>query len=165
MSNLSRPGNNLARISASPASRLINGPDFGDLRRNMDDLFGRWFGDTPFSPFIGNPGSVQPAVDIWETPGSYILCAALPGINRDDLELEVTGDTITIKGERKPLTEDKSVIYHVQNIGIGTFRIAYTLPAHIDAGGVKADYQDGFLEITLPKEETAKTRTIKVSVG
>lgn len=164
MSNLSRPGNNLTRLTVSPTSRLINGPDFGDLRRGMDDLFGRWSSDVPFSPFSVTPSTVQPSVDIWETPEAYVLSATVPGVNRNDLELEVTGDTITIKGERKPLTDDKNIIYHVQNIGFGTFRIAYTLPAHIDASGVKAEYKDGILEVTLPKVETAKTRTIKVSV-
>ncbi|HEY3413351.1 MAG TPA: Hsp20/alpha crystallin family protein [Armatimonadota bacterium] len=165
MSNLNRAGNSPARITVSPAARLINGPDFGDLRRNMDDLFGRWFGEIPFSPFSVTPSTIQPAVDILETPEAYVLCATLPGINRDDLDLEVTGDTITIQGERKAREEDKNEIYHVRNIGFGTFRIAYTLPAHIDASGVKADYKDGVLEVTLPKVETAKTRSIKVSVG
>lgn len=164
MSTISRPSGAVARISASPASRLFPLSDLGDIRRNMDDMFGRWFGDGPFGQFNANT-TFQPAVDIWETPEAYVLDATLPGVSRHDVELEVTGDTISIKGSRKPRADDSNVIYHVQNIGFGTFHIAYTLPAHIDASGVKADYKDGILEITLPKVETAKTRSIKINVN
>jgi HSP20 family protein len=129
----------------------------------MDDVFGRWFGESPFGQLAGN-SAFQPAVDLWETPEAYILAANLPGISKDDLDLEVTGDTISIKGSRKPRVDDKHVIYHVQNIGFGTFHLAYTLPAHIDAAGVKADYRDGILEVTLPKMEAAKTRSIKIDI-
>lgn len=164
MSSITRPNGAIARITAPSASRLFPLSDFGDIRRSMDDVLGRWFGETPFTSFT-NSTTFQPAVDIWETPEAYVLDATLPGVARDDVELEVTGDTISIKGSRKPRTDDTNVIYHVQNIGFGTFHIAYTLPAHIDAAGVKADYKNGILEVTLPKMETAKTRSIKINVN
>jgi HSP20 family protein len=164
MSNISRPNSGIMRAAVSPTSRLFPSPDLGDLRRGMDDLFGRWFGETPFGSLSPAVASFTPAVDLWETPEAYVLCATLPGVSKEDLELEVTGDTISIKGERKPATQESNIIYHIQNIGYGRFSAAYSLPAHIDASGVTADYVDGVLTMTLPKVETAKTRTIKVNI-
>lgn len=165
MSNISRPISGAIRPAGTPVSRLFPTAELGDLRRGMDDLFGRWFGDTPFGSFNPAMASFQPAVDLWETPQAYVLCATLPGMSRDDLELEVTGDTVSIKGERKPVSQDSNVIYHIQSIGYGRFSAAYSLPAHINASDVKADYTDGMLTVTLPKVETAKTRTIKVNLS
>ena len=77
----------------------------------------------------------------------------------------MSGDTIIIKGERKPVSHGDNVTYHVQNIPYGRFQIGYSLPDHINAQEVRADYTDGILEVRLPKVETARTRTIKVNVG
>ena len=163
MASISRP-NSVARTGSAPLSRLSPFSDLSDLRRGMDDLFGRWFGE-PLTPFpTGVMANYQPAVDLWETPEAYVMHLTLPGVSKEDLELEVTGDTISIKGERKPANQESNVIYHVQNIGYGRFQVAYTLPAHIDAGGVTADYKDGILEVSMPKVETAKTRSIKVNI-
>lgn len=165
MSSISRPSSSVARINVTPVSRIFGGPELTDFRRGMDEMLGRWLGDNPFTQFQPDAGAFQPAVDIWETPEAYVLNATLPGVSKDDLELEVTGDTLSIKGERKPREDDKNIVYHVRNIGYGQFHIAYTLPVHIDASAVKAEFRDGILEVTLPKMETAKTRTIKVNVN
>lgn len=162
MSNLSRT-NTLARAESAPLARVSPLSDLNEFRRGMDEMFSRWFGEAAPGSFAQG-GAFQPAVDLWETPEAYVMNVTLPGVSQEDLELEVSGDTLTIRGERKPAPRAENAVYHIQNIGYGRFSVAYTLPVPINAQGVTADYRDGILEVRLPKVETAKTRTIKVNV-
>lgn len=153
----------LRRSDLAPVSRML--PEINEIRRSMDDVFSRWFGESPLGVFPSTTeNTYQPLVDLWETPDTFMAHVSLPGVNREDLELEVTGDSVTLRGERKPVQPTENTVYHIRNIGYGRFQVSYTLPASIDTSSVKADYRDGILELTLPKVESAKTRTVKVAI-
>lgn len=135
-----------------------------DLRREMDQIFGEFFGRTPFS-MAATEAVWSPLVDIHETRDSYLLMAELPGVKQEDIQVSIEGDTLTLKGERKRETEVTEDQYHRIERSYGRFERSILLPSVVDAGGVKATYRDGVLEIQLPKKEEAKPKAIKVEVA
>jgi HSP20 family protein len=156
----------MRRLDVTPMNRLF--PDLNEVRRSMDDVFARWFGETPlstFSPVSAPPAGFQPAVDLWETDDAFKAHINLPGVKKEDLDIEVTGETLTVRGERKPHDVGENVIWHARAIGCGQFELAYTLPVSIDASKVKAEFVNGVLDLTLPKVESAKTKAVKVKVS
>lgn len=132
------------------------------LRDEMDRLFDGFFGEragwTPSDLFAGQ---AYPPLNIWEDEGNVYAEAELPGLTMDDLEVLVTGNELSIKGERKPQTET-NVTFHRGERGVGAFRRVVRLPLGIDADRVQATLQDGVLTITLPKAEAARARKIEV---
>lgn len=103
-----------------------------------------------------------PPVDIYETNEGFVLKVELPGVQKDDLHLEVHDRTLTIRGERKPETEIPEDHYHRRERSYGSFQRVFTLPTPIDADKVQANVHDGVLELQLPKHETAKPKRIAV---
>jgi HSP20 family protein len=135
-----------------------------DLRRDMDQIFGDFFGRTP-SSMAATEAIWSPLVDIHETKDSYLLMVELPGVKQEDIQVSVEGDTLTLKGERKRETEVKEDQYHRVERSYGRFERSIVLPSVVDAGRTKATYRDGVLEIQLPKKEEAKPKEIKVEVA
>lgn len=104
------------------------------------------------------------AVDVYETDQDVIVSMPTPGIKPDDLDISITGDTVTVRGETKQQTdnEDQKRNYYFKEIRYGSFARSVTLPAVVDANKAKAETEDGILTLTLPKAETAKPKSIKV---
>lgn len=102
-----------------------------------------------------------PPVELVDQDDKVVVAAALPGVNRDEIELTVLGDTLTIAGEKK-LPETNGVTYIRHERPHGKFRKLIDLPYSIDQSQITATYKDGILAITLPKAEEAKPRKIKV---
>jgi len=102
-----------------------------------------------------------PPVELVDKDDKVVVTAALPGVNRDEVELTVLGDTLTIAGEKK-LSETNGVTYIRHERPHGKFRKLIDLPYSIDQSQITATYKDGILAITLPKAEEAKPRQIKV---
>ncbi len=141
-------------------------PELSDLRRGMDDLFNTLFTGGSGNGFAAqSAGAFQPAVDLWETPEAYIAHVNVPGVTKDDLDLEVTGSTFTLKGERKAREVPENATCHMRGIAVGEFQVSYTLPIKIDAPSVTADFKDGVLTVTLPKVEPERAKTVKVNVA
>jgi len=135
-----------------------------DLRREMDQIFGDFFGRTP--PRMATTEAIwSPLVDIHETKEAFLLQVELPGLKQEDIQVSVEGDTLTLKGERKHETEVKEDQYHRIERSYGRFERAILLPSVVDPERVKATYRDGVLEIQLPKKEEAKPKEIKVEVA
>ena len=109
-------------------------------------------------------GSWVPLVDICETEDTIVLTAELPGMKKDDVSVEVKDNTLTIKGERKFERESEEKNYTRVERSYGTFQRVFTLPHLIRQDNIKARYENGILEITLPKEGESKTTHIKVEV-
>ncbi|MCD6498933.1 MAG: Hsp20/alpha crystallin family protein [Deltaproteobacteria bacterium] len=130
---------------------------FGELRRmqsEMDRLFHR-VGST-----TGTSG-VFPLANIYDDGEVYHIRAELPGVDRNTLNVTVTGDQITITGERKPeIPEEAS--YHRRERDHGAFSRAIKLPAVMNADGVKALYKNGVLDVLVPRAEEAKPRKVAV---
>lgn len=108
------------------------------------------------------PEGKMPAVDIINRDDEIVLRAELPGINKDDIDISTTDDTVTIRGQTQhEQTEDTDEYYRCE-IARGAFSRTVPLPADIDGSKAKAAFKDGVLELTLPKVERAKRHTIKV---
>lgn len=101
-----------------------------------------------------------PSVDVIEKDGNLILKALLPGMTEKDIELKVEGQTLTIKGERKP---EEGYIFHQQESRYGFFSRSFTLPDSANMGKIGADYRHGILTVSIPQKPEAKPRIIKVN--
>jgi HSP20 family protein len=131
-----------------------------DLRQEIDRLF-----EDPFSLLTDNTSFFQdwsPSVDIYEDKDKYVVKAELPGMRRDDIEVSMNGDTLTISGERKQEEEKKEGQNYRSERFFGRFQRSITLPAEVQANKIDASYKDGILTITLPKSEAAKPKQIPV---
>ena len=103
-----------------------------------------------------------PAVNIWSDQEQGLLTAELPGIDPDKLEITVKDDAVTVRGNRQAETLKKGETWVRRERGEGAFARTFRLPFQVDADKVKADYQKGILQLTLPRAEEDKPRQIKV---
>jgi HSP20 family protein len=101
-------------------------------------------------------------VDIYENKDQIVLEAELPGMKRDDFELSVENNVITLRGERQFEKNDDSDNYHRVERSYGSFTRSFTLPQTVSADGATAEYRNGVLRVTLPKREETKARRIEV---
>jgi HSP20 family protein len=123
------------------------------LRQEMDKIF---------SDFTQPIAKDVPPVNAWIGEEDAVVTAELPGMDPDKMEISVVGDTLTISGEREahPLKEGES--YHRQERQCGSFSRSLQLPFHVDVDRVKATYEKGTLNITLPRSEAEKPRKISI---
>src|SRR3989442_243643 len=139
--------------------------DVVSLREAMDRLFEDSF-IRPNGSWSGLPaGQVAVPVDLWETKDAYHLRADLPGLAPEDIEINATADALTISGEVKPATDATSDGCLRRERRIGKFMRSFNLPVQIDPNKVEAKFQNGVLELVLPKAENVKPRTIKISAS
>jgi HSP20 family protein len=134
---------------------------------DVDDMPGlRQMQDT-LSRFLSEPSSRPwtPAVDILETENELVLKMDVPEVELKDVDIRLENHTLTVKGERKFENRQDSKAYHRIERSYGTFARSFTLPDTLDTDKVRADYKNGVLNITLPKKEVAKPRTIKVEIS
>jgi len=131
----------------------------GEMNRLFDGFFGR--GETPA---LFGSGAFAPAVDVVETKDAILVKAEIPGIDPKALDLSVTGDLLTIRGEKKSEKEEKGKNFHRIERSFGSFSRTVEIPSYADTGKVSADYKDGVLTVTLAKKEEAKAKSIKVEV-
>lgn len=136
--------------------------DFVSLREAMDRLFEDSFiRPTTWSGLAA--GQIAVPVDLWETNDAYHLRADVPGIAPDQLDINVTADTLTFAGEVKGQSDVSNEGWLRQERRIGKFQRAFTLPVQIDPDKVVANFANGVLELTLPKADQVKPRSIKVN--
>ena len=129
------------------------------MRRDMDRLFGT-FGARAMRPF---GAGVFPAVNLTEDRNNYYIRAELPGMTADALNISVTGNGLSISGERKISAEGDKVRYHRREREAGTFSRMIGLPGEVNPDKVAAELKDGILTITVPKAEKAKPKQIKIT--
>ncbi len=106
-----------------------------------------------------------PVVDIAETQNEVVLRAELPGLKQDDIDIELTGDTLTLRGERKFENEERKDNFVRVERSYGRFQRSFTLGVPVQNDQVSATYRDGVLEIHLPKSEQTRPRKVQVSVS
>ncbi|HMK64753.1 MAG TPA: Hsp20/alpha crystallin family protein [Thermodesulfobacteriota bacterium] len=148
----------IRRLSGLPGSGWGNFWDELDrLRKQMSSITERYHGGTS-EQFAG----VFPLINVTEDKDNYYIRAELPGIKAEDLELSVTGETLSISGERKLQSEGEQVRYHRREREGGKFNRIFTLPGLIDTDKVEAKNSNGILTITLPKSEKTKPKQISV---
>jgi HSP20 family protein len=135
--------------------------DLDSLQGDMNRLFDRFFEGRG-----ANGGSVRrwiPAMDLVETGDSLVLRADLPGMKEDDVEIEIKDGVLTISGERKSESEEKGEGFHRVERAFGRFSRSLSLPDGVDADRIAAAFNDGVLEIKVPKPE--ETQPTKVAIG
>ena len=113
-------------------------------------------------PFLAEPGASFPRVNVYTTPDESVLRAEVPGVDLQDLDITVEGDTLTVKGTRKPDRDVPPERYYRCERGHGRFGRSVHLPHRVDAGKVKATLKSGVLEVRLPKAPEEKPRSITV---
>jgi len=104
-------------------------------------------------------------VDLWETKDAYHLRADLPGLTAEDIEINATSETITLGGETKAQADVTDDGWLRQERRTGKFQRAFTLPVEIDPNKIEAKLTNGVLELVVPKAESTKPRTIKISAN
>ena len=138
--------------------------ELSTLQERMNRLFEESLPSTRREEDL-NLGEFYPAVDIKEGDKAITLKAELPGIKKEDVHIDVNDGVITLGGERKFEKEDKKEDYHRIERSYGNFHRSFTLPSTVDIGAIKATYKDGILEVTLPKTEEAKPKSIPVDIN
>ena len=106
----------------------------------------------------------RPAVDIYDTDNALVIKAELPGIEKDDVSVDVKGNVLTIKGERSFDKEIKEENYYRKERSIGKFQRSFTLPEAVNPEAIKANFKNGVLEIEVPKPEEKKPKQISINV-
>jgi HSP20 family protein len=138
--------------------------DMVGLRDTISGLFDDFFTGRPMmaarAPQMDNGFGWSPAVDIRETADAIVVSAALPGVNREDVELEVKDGNLILSGKRKEATEEEGWLR--RELPYGQFFRAFKLSAEVQADQVKAHFKNGILEINLPKAEGAKPRKVRI---
>lgn len=133
-----------------------------EMERRFEDVFGR-----PFIPAMWRRIPVVemgwvPAIEVFEKEDKFVVKAELPGMKEEDIDVSVVGDTLTIKGERKAETEVKEEDYYCCERSYGGFSRSIALPSSVDAKKIEAGYEDGVLEVTLPKAPEVKAKKVAV---
>ena len=126
--------------------------------RMFQDTVNRLFAEPNGRPWV-------PPVDIKETENELVFKADIPDVELKDIDVRLENGNLTIRGERKFEHKDEKGGWHRVERSYGSFERVFTLPDTVDPDGVKADYKNGTLTLTLPKKEIAKPRQIKVQVG
>ena len=129
------------------------------LREAMDRLFDDAF-TRPLNARDG--GWSAPAIDMYQTDDEVVVRVALPGFKADEVQINVTGDVLTLRGEHKQEEEKKERAWHIREHRWGSFERSVALPTEVTAEGAVADFENGVLTVTLPKAEEVKPKTITV---
>lgn len=147
----------LIRFRSFPQT-LDTSRDLTDIQTQMNRLFDN---------FLGQPSGVMerawaPAVDMYETKDAVVVSVEIPGLNEKDIHLSITGDLLTIQGERQWTDEARNASHYRQERWFGKFERALQLPIPVESGQVKATYRDGVLTVKLPKSEGVRPKEIRI---
>ena len=132
---------------------------FSALRQEMEDLLARMWGDHERSWWSGD---FNPSLDLAETDNAFEVRVDVPGMESKDIDIEVNGNIVTIRGERKEEKEEKGKNYHRMERRHGTFSRTLTLPCNVNEDEVAAAYTNGVLTVTLPKREDVAPKKVSV---
>ena len=152
----------IVRRQPRRSSALVRDPFSSDIDRlfsqfvHPNSLLGHWVGE-------GLRDAWVPPVDVRETDNSYVFAAELPGLTKDDVEITLEDNLLTLSGERELGEKSEDENYHRVERSHGKFSRSFSLPSQVDNSKVAASFQDGVLTIEVPKSEQAKPRKIEIS--
>ncbi len=134
----------------------------GGLQNQMSRLF-----DDFFAPMAGRdealyPRNWNPAADVYEEDAHYVIKAEVPGVDKNDIEIDVENNILVIKGERKQDKEVKEENFYRRERLFGAFQRSFALPDGVATDEIKADHKDGVIKITIPKPKSRQPRKITV---
>jgi HSP20 family protein len=145
-------------------------PTVGKMRDEIDKVFDRFF----TAPFLGEPFAFplepmreygaewMPVLDLAETPKEYVVRLEAPGIHKENLDINLTGNVLRITGHKEAVQEGKAETYLYREREVGKFARTVRLPVPVEEGKIDAVYQDGILTIRLPKVEAAVAKKILI---
>lgn len=157
----------------APSARLQEWRPFDSLRNQVDRLFRDFEHGFPQSPLYRDidtfwhrdfASAVTPAIDVVEKDNAFGLTAEIPGLDAKNIELSLSDDVLTIKGEKSEEKEEKTKDRYVSERRYGSFRRSLQLPASVDAGKIEATYKSGVLTVKLPKSEEAKKKQTVIPI-
>lgn len=137
--------------------------DLTNLHGRINQLFEREFRRDDEDDNL-SVGAWTPPADIYETKDEYVFKLELPGISKEDVNVEFENDTLIIKGERKEEKEVKKESYHRVERCCGSFIRSFSIPKHVDAKKINATMKEGILELRVPKVEESKAKAIPINV-
>ncbi len=140
---------------------------FGGFRpfyRDLDKFIGDFDHEAQTSEELSTE-NWAPKVDVYQTDDSYVLNAELPGLSKEEISIDVNDNTLTLKGEKKFEEKVEKENYIRVERSYGTFTRSFVLSDNANTEGIKANYKDGVLEVTIPKKEEAKPKEIKVDIN
>ena len=150
-----------------PFGRAPAGLPIAELRDRFDELFERtWRGFDLVPPAGRSDGfaAFNPSVDVSESDDDYQIAVELPGIDKKDIEVTLTNNRLTIKGEKKVEQDETRKDTHVIERAHGAFQRSFTLPKETDATKTSAQFDNGILTLTVPKTGAARTTTKKIAI-
>jgi len=147
---------------------IVRYDPFHDLR-NLQDEVNRLF-STNISRVFGDEGIARgawnPSIDIYENKDQIVVEAELPGMSREDFDLSIENNVLTLRGERRFEKKDEGDNYHRVERSYGSFTRSFTLPQTVTGETANAEYKNGVLRVSLPKREEVKARRIEIkSIG
>lgn len=135
---------------------------FGDLQERMDQFFKLPFFEETRKGLMERV--VSPRVDVFEEGKSVVVKAEIPGVKKDEISVSISDDSVTIKGERRQAREEKGKDFYRSECAYGSFQRSITLPHRVKAQGAQAKYENGILEIRLPKVKGEGTKSAEIKV-
>jgi HSP20 family protein len=132
----------------------------------FEDFFRRPFGSRrwPAMPRLMEEIEPTPSVDIYEEGDNIILKSEMPGMTKEDIEVNLTDDTITLSGEKKKEEKEEKKDYYSLERSFGSFKRSFALPSEVQSDKAKASFKDGVLKITIPKSEAKKKKEKKIKI-
>ncbi len=134
--------------------------DLTDIQTQMNRLFDNFVGQPTSSGLAERVWA--PAADMYETKNEVVITAELPGLSEKDIHLSITGDLLTIQGERQWSGDVQDASHYRRERWFGKFERTFSLPMPVESGQIKATYRDGVLTVKLPKVEEIKPKEIKI---
>lgn len=135
-----------------------------DVSKHLNRIFGRFPSRVEPSRELLTMADWTPSVDISETDTAYVIKGEIPGVNKEDVKINIEAGMITIRGERKQEKEEKDKKFHRIERSYGSFMRSFRLPDNVDETAVKAEFKDGMINVTLPKSAKTKAKSIDVSI-
>lgn len=142
---------------------------FDDLHNEINSVFSRFspslWKDNANDSFWDNPTSLSPSIDVNETKDTVQVRAEIPGLDKNQISIDVQNNYLILSGEKKHENEKKENNYHWRECSFGKFTRRVVLPSEIDSNKASAEYKNGVLNITLPKVENKNRKHIEVKVN
>ena len=157
--NWGKNGESLSRDAGSP---------FGEFQKEMNRLFDNFsenmFSLSPMKWNMPEISAAYPKMDVSETDKEFKITAELPGVEEKDIDVSISNEMLTIKGEKKAEKEEKKPNYYRMERSYGTFQRSIPLPTEVEKDQVQASFKKGVLNIVLPKSEKAVKESKKVTI-
>lgn len=147
----------MAMIRWEPSEGLAS------LRSEMDRLLEGFFGHTPFR--MGDGGMLEPSVEVADTKDAVVVKAQIPGVKQEDIQVTVTDDALTLKGETKEEKTSEEKNFHRREFRYGSFTRTVPMPVPVQSENAVAQLKDGVLQVTIPKKEPVKVQSVAIQAG